>query len=104
MMTSSYDALRHFPIYSHIMTSSTKMLTSAEKNVISRFFRSDPIKDVLNLYHDKFGATGTKNRKMTAGGSNGPPPPCGASKKPAPCRVNPIEYNLKQPLQIYDGV
>ena len=69
------------------MTSSTKMLTSAEKNAISSFFCSGPIEEVLNLYQGKFGATGTKNKKMTEGGPTDPPPTYTPAKKPNLCRV-----------------
>ena len=48
---------------------------------------SDPIKELLNLYYDKFGVTGTKNIEMAEGGSIGPPPGFVDSKKPGLCRV-----------------
>ena len=47
-------------------------------------FCSGPIEEVLNLYQGKFGATGTKNKKMTEGGSNGPPANLHTSEKAQP--------------------
>ena len=56
------------------MTSSAKMLKTAEKNKISYFFCSEPVKEVPNLYQGKFGAPGPKNAKMKKGGPIRHPP------------------------------
>ena len=57
------------------MTSSTKMLTSAEKNTPGSNFCSYPIKDILNKYQTKFGYKPIKNRENGVGGPNSPPLP-----------------------------
>ena len=75
MMTSFYRSLRLFPIYSPIMTSSPKMLTSAEKNRPGSNFCPYPIKDILNKYQTKFGYKPIKNRENGVGRLTPPPPP-----------------------------
>ena len=67
-----YVTWHYSHIYSHVMTSSTKMLTSAEK---TRYWTN--IKASLRSQDQKI--------KKWQRGSNGPPSPCGASRKAAPC-------------------
>ena len=66
---------RELWIFSHIMTSLPKMMTSSAKMLITvekihfhNFFCSEPVKEVPNLYQGKFGAPGPKNAKMKKGG------------------------------------
>ena len=69
-----------------LMTSSGKMLTSAEKSTFWWFFTSDRIKEVLNLYQGKFGTPERKNAKITKGGLLAPPPRVQQPPK-SPCNV-----------------
>ena len=55
------------------MTSSTKMLTSAEKNTPGSNFCSNPIKDILNKSQTEFGYKTITNRENSVGvGPNNP--------------------------------
>ena len=55
------------------LTSSAKMLTTAEKSIFVIIFWSEHVKEIANLYQGKFGAPGPKNAKMKKGGAIRPP-------------------------------
>ena len=73
-MTSFYSPWRHFPIYSHIMTSSTKMTTSAKKRTYAKTILHKFFYNWMLHYPTKFHDHCVCHSKIMEGGHFLPPP------------------------------
>ena len=85
------------------MTSSTKMLTSAEKNTAGSNVCSNSIKDISNKCQSEFGYKPIKNRENRVGANSPTPRPTQPPNNPPEVGLNEKKVNLGAILTQCEG-